>query len=273
MSYSNPSSLPDHTLLRIYNDLGAHAFLRDKTLGFGEKAEEFVIYNKEVVRRGLERDPPSFKYLRPEDPDPIFHNSAIMRYDNRQWLEHLRAGKLRFTNAKSYKDDDNLARADDETTTSVSGSLLSPVVKISNEEYKVADFERHHNLIINEKGHRGFFILCFSDVEHPKLQRGFEYDSYVIIKEPWEFTKLACKAFEKKVGRECRYGIGPVKYYSHFEAPQLTTIEDYFLKKRPKHAWQSEIRIYVDHDQAEMNHIYIDVNFPVGLISEIKTLT
>jgi hypothetical protein len=271
MSYSNPSLLLDHTLLRIYNDLGSHAFLRDKKLWFKENATEFVSFNTEVLKRRLEVNFDGFKYLKPDDPDPIFHDSSMVRYGKREHLKLLFDGKLRFTNAKSYKDDANLARDDNETTISKSDNSLPSTVKIGNEEYKVVDFERHYDLIINEKGNRGFFVICCSDVEHPKLQRRFECDSYVIIKDRVEFAKMACAAFEKKVGQKCLHGLRGVKYYSHFDTPPLASIEDYFLKKRPKHAWQREIRIYVDHDQDEIKPIDVEVKFPDGLISEIKS--
>jgi hypothetical protein len=231
-------------------------------------SEVFHSTRTEILRRGPFPRLSVEEWIKPTDPMPIFHPKALVRYAKRQRLEELLSGVVWFGSARKYAELQNAAQRDDEVVRSWHAANTTFVIK--DIPYPASDLVFRNGIERKDGGSIPYHSLSFSIEESPKLQRAFAAEGYVVIHDGEAFRKAITHALEAKI-ENCQWSSGGIRYYDDRTAPVWKDARDIAFSKSILFKYQHEFRITVFGPPIEQDWFRLDVEWPSGLFSEIRS--
>lgn len=223
----------------------------------------------EVKRRGPLPRLKVEEWIKPIDNAPQLHSNSLIRYAKRNRLMDLLAGKVSFATAGIYGSLSNEAQRDNELSRST--HLQDQIVNINGFEYPTTDIVMNWPIEAKGGGNAHYHFLSFAKEESPKLQRAFnQADGYVVVKDVNAFWgALRPVIREKFPDAECQ--IRSIKYYDDRATDGFETASDLLFSKSIHYQYQWEVRFAIFGTPQSENRIEVDVKWPPGIFSAIKS--
>lgn len=230
--------------------------------------QEFIEALDEIRRRGLPDKLDVERWIAPTDPMPVIHSKSIVRYSKRLWLEQFREGRVRFTTAEKFAALLNSAQRDNELQRSWHNP--NTILTINGVKYPASNMVFNKGLFRKDGGTHVYHTLSFSFEVSPKLQRAFDAEGYIFIRDYDEFYKILAEALRAR-SENSQWRSGPVTYYDDRSRPEWKNFADIVFSKSILFKYQREVRIAVFNPPVEQEAFEILVNWPSGLISDVRS--
>jgi hypothetical protein len=207
-------------------------------------------------------------WIVPTDPMPVFHPKGLVRYSDRRRLEELRSGVVHLGSAGKYAELQNMAQRDDEVERSWHAANTTLV--INDVSYPASELIFRKSIERKDGGSIPYHCLSLSTQESPKLQRAFGAEGYVVVHDGELFRKAIVQALEARF-ENSQWSSGGIRYYDDRDAPSWNDARDIAFSKSIRFKYQHEFRIAVFGPAIEADWIRLEVTWPSGLFSEIRS--
>lgn len=213
----------------------------------------------EAHRRGVAAAIDLAEILRRDDPAPILHPRAIVRYLKEPHLSAFLAGVVSFAPAEVYKDDPSFARRDDEHERPY--MVHDQPIKFDNgQSYFGTQIRMRQRIAVS------YHLVSFSAEQSMKLKRAFAADGAVIIREPKVLVDLVWRELSRRQPA-ATLELRRVEYYDPMAGGGKRKKGSHILHRKPlDFAWHREARVVMLGGEPQGQRINVEISWPAGLI-------
>jgi hypothetical protein len=266
------AQLTEQELLARYQGALKACFLRGRSIRIPSDIRAlFDEVRVEIERRNL--GPVTLPTcLSPDDPDPIIHEKAILRYLREPHLSSFLAGTISFAPAADYRNETDAARRDDEHARPFS-IFPNQNIDIGGTQYATSEIRMRRVLRHDAEAENSYFsyhIASFSEEQSHKLARDFRADGAVLITDYQLFFDLLQAELRSKQPSAV-LDLKGVNYYDPFAVdPSTAGSTDILWQKPIQFIYHREIRIVILNAVPGYARINLSIAVSNGLFELIK---
>jgi hypothetical protein len=217
----------------------------------------------EAHRRGIADAIELADILKRDDPAPVVHRRAIVRYLKEPHLSSFLSGVVSFAPANVYKDDPHFARRDNEHERPYMVHD-QPLEFDSGQSYFGTQIRMRHRIAAS------YHIVSFSAEQSMKLKRAFAADGAVLLREPKLFVDLVWEELSRSQPG-ATLELARVKYYDPMAGGATPKKGTEILHRKPlDFAWHREARLVMLGGEPEDHRINASISPPTGLFQLVE---